>query len=233
MDNYKIEQKKLVSELEANFKNNNIKTTIVEMRKDYADDNQICLSLVAFVDDDIRQNIISNIVEPLRKIEKDFYYYFPESIHITIKNVRTIHFPPNFNENDIEKVRNKFREIIEKFSVLEVSVEDVLLFPTSSSIMAYSSSKLFGDLVLALDKGLKDIGVPDDKKYLSDSVFWGNLTFCRFTHEPSGEFIKKLQELRNFKMGKMKISKLSLISCNGACHPSSKNIVEEFNLKII
>lgn len=228
-NSYKSKQKELVLKLEESFNSGNIKTTVVEMQKEYTDDKQLCLSTVAFVDQKIRKKIVSDLINPLKKIEPDFYYYSPESIHITIKNVRTVHYPPIFDENDIAKVIDKFEDIMKKFQNFEVEIEDVLSFPTSVCVMAYSD-KILGDLVLALDSGLKKIGVPDDKKYLSDSIFWGNITFCRFTHKPSEKFIEKVKEVRNYKIGKMKIEKLSLITCNGACHPSSKKIIKEFNL---
>jgi len=228
-DNYTLKQKELVKELESSFDQGNHKSTVVNMQNDYSNDGQICLTSVAFIPSQISKKITEDIIEPLRKIEPEHYFYPPEAMHLTIKNIRTIHNPPLFDKEDINKVNELFGKIIPKLPSFESNIEDVLLFPTSISMMAYSSD-LHQKLVLALDKGLKEIGVPDDKKYFSDSIFWGNITICRFTKKPSNKFIETVKKLRNFKIGKFKIEKISLITSNVVIDPKSKNIIAEYKL---
>ncbi|OGH68995.1 MAG: hypothetical protein A3I29_01010 [Candidatus Magasanikbacteria bacterium RIFCSPLOWO2_02_FULL_44_11] len=227
LDNYSQQQKTMVNELENTFANGNHKSTVVDMQKDYANDDQICLTSVVFIPNEISKIITDKIINPLRAIEPMHYYYPPDSMHLTIKNIRTINKPPLFSQTDIEKTQNLYSKIIPKFQKFEFNVEDAVLFPTSLSVMAYSKDTL-KDLVLSLDKGLKEIGVPDNKKYLSDSVFWGNITVCRFTQKPSQEFIHMAKQLRNLKIGKFNINKISLITCNAVCR--SRQIIAEYSL---
>ncbi len=230
MVDYFLQQKALVKKLEDSFNKGAQKTTVIEMQRDYANDEQICLTSVVFIPSDVSNKIIQNVINPLRKIEASHYFYPPESLHLTIKNIRTINKPPLFTDSDIYKVNQLFNEIIPHFSTFEFNVEDVLVFPTSISVMAYSDEML-QKLILALDKGLKEIGVPDDKKYLSDSVFWGNITVCRFVKNPGNQFIAEVNKMRNLKIGKFKVEKVDLITCNAVCHPKSRKIMGEYELK--
>jgi 2'-5' RNA ligase len=229
-DGYILKQKAAVKELENLFAKGESKSTVVDMQKDYANSKQITLTSVAFLPENITEGIIKNVIDPLRKIEPNQYFYPAASMHLTIKNIRTIHEPPIFNESDVNKVNKLFNDIISKFQAFEFKVEDVLIFPTSISVMAYSSDVL-QKLVSALDKGLKEIGVPDDKKYLFYSVFWGNITVCRFTEKPSDFFIAEVKKIRNLKIGKFKVEKINLVTGNVVFNENSKRIVAEYKLK--
>ncbi|MBU0707305.1 hypothetical protein KKG41_02960 [Patescibacteria group bacterium] len=229
-NDYLLQQKALVEELESSFARGDSKTTVVETQKDYANDDQICLTSIVFIPDEISSKVIQNISDPLKKIEPQQYFYPPGSMHLTIKNIRTISKPPLFTQKDVIKVNELFNIIIPKFSVIEFRVEDVLLFPTSISLMAYSNDDL-QKLVLALDKGLNEIDLPDDKTLLSDSIFWGNITVCRFTEKPNENFVSKVKKMRNMKIGKLKVEKISLVTCNAVCHPGSRKVISEYELK--
>lgn len=230
MMEYVKKQKELVKQLEESFIGGANKSTIVGVQKDYANDDQICLTSVVFIPEDISKKIIFNVIDKLKKIEPQHYFYPLESMHLTIKNIRTVNKPPLFSETDINKANKLFNEIIPEFPVFQFNIEDVLVFPTSISVMAYSND-IFQKLVFALDKGLQRIGVPDNKKYFSDSIFLGNITICRFTQKPSDKFIEEAKKMRNLKIGEFRAEKISLITCNAACNSNSRKIINEYNLK--
>jgi|SRR3989344_2291515 len=195
------QQKAAVGELEQSFLDSRQRSTAVGMQEDYVNDQQICLTSVTFIPDELACEIIKQIIKPLSAIHPNHYFYKSSSLHLTIKNVRTISNPPLFNQEEISKVDSLLQKLVPQFSQFEFNVEDVLLLPTSISLMAYSNSEL-QKLVLSLDKGLQDIGVPDNKKYISETVFWGNITVCRFTSEPSSELIEMVKSMRKLKLGK-------------------------------
>ena len=228
-NNYFQKQKQLVKEMKLSLAKGEAKSTIVEMRSDYEYDNQKCLTTVVFIPKNIAHRITNSIIEPLKQVESEHFYYLAESMHITIKNIRTIHKPPLFMEDDVVKVDGLFREIIPKFKSFSFQLEDLVKFPTSLSLMGYCDDTL-QKLVKELDAGLKQIGVPDDKKYFSDKIFFGNITLCRFTHQPSEAFIKKIEELRNIKIGELVVDKINLIICNVVCHPKTRKMVGTYKL---
>lgn len=230
MQEYSKLQKECVSELEKSFSSGGGKSTVVTMQKDYLNDKQICLTSVAFLPNNITREIIEKIIRPLKEIEPEHFYFPPESMHLTIKNVRTIHNPPLFDQADIDNVNELFSNIIPQFPSFEFKVEEVLAFPTSISVMAYSDDTL-QKLVYSLDDGLKKIGVPDDKKYLSNSVFWGNITVCRLVKKPGDRFIEAIRKMRDMKIGQFKIKKINLITSNVVISPNSKTVIAEYNLR--
>jgi 2'-5' RNA ligase len=232
-ENYSSQQKELVKQLEAFFAGNTNKSMVaevVEVQDDYVKNKRICLTSVVFPPAEITAKITTEIIDKLRAINPEQYFLPPESIHLTIKNIRTISDPPSFTAEDIVKVNKLFSELIPQYPSFEFKVEDVVLFPTSVSVMAYSDDSL-QKLVLALDQGLKEIGLPDDKKYFSDSVFWGNITLCRFTKTPSEKFIAEVKKMRDLKIGKFQLEKVNLITGNAACYAGLRKIHGEYELK--
>jgi len=195
-NNYSSQQKDLVGQLEASFANNTDKSKVAEVleaQDDYVKDKRIFLTSVIFPPAEITAKITVEIIDKLRVIDPDQYFLPPESMHLTVKNIRTISDPPSFTAEDIVKVNKLFSELIPQYPSFEFQVEDVVLFPTSISVMAYSDDTL-QKLVLALDQGLKEIGFPDNKKYFSNSIFWGNITLCRFTKNPSEKFVEEVKK---------------------------------------
>lgn len=229
MNNYILKQKTLVKELEDSFNQKTHKSTVVDMQNDYFNSKQICLTSVVFIPNDISSKITQNIINPLKEIESEHYFYSPESMHLTIKNVRTVNNPPLFNKSDIEKVNELFNKIVPQFPAFEFNIEDVLLFPTSISVMAYSNDTL-QKLVIALNEGLKEIGVPDNKKYISNSIFWGNITVCRFVKNPGEKFVKAIREMRNSKIGRFELERINLVTGNVVLNPETREAVAEYIL---
>jgi hypothetical protein len=84
--------------------------------------------------------------------------------------------------------------------------------------------------VQALDDGLKEIELTDDKKYISDTVFFGNMTLCRFTQAPSLLFQDKVRELEDIYIGEMRVSEINLVTCNAVCHPKTRKIIGTYKL---
>lgn len=223
-----LAQKKLVQKLESLQNENNV--SIVEMKKDYATDNRICLTSQTFIPYQIAEQITHDLIIPLKKIDPHHYYFTPENMHITMKNIRCINNPPTFDERDLIKVDRLFSQVVPQFPSFNFILEDLILLPTSLCIAAYADES-FQRFVTTLDKELNKINIPDDKKYLSKKVFWGNLTICRFTEKPSVNFKNFVQKFKNYKMGKLQINTIHLVSCNAICHPSSLKIIGHYNLK--
>ncbi len=230
MANLYIQQQKALSQqIKKHLSTGQSNSTFVEMRQDYENDSETCLTSVVFVPENLAQIILERVIKPLKAVEPEHFYYSSDLMHLTIKNVRTIHTPPLFTDLEVTKANQVFEKIVPQFQAFTFTVEDVMLFPTSVSLMGYSNQTL-QELVPALDAGLNEAGVPDNKSYFSDTVFFGNLTVCRLTHSPSLEFRQRVKELETTHIGEMKVKELHLITCNSVCHPKTRKIIGTYQL---
>lgn len=228
--NYSDQQKKLIKKMALSVQTDEFISTVVPMRPDYEDDNRICLTSVVFPTKKINNFIESQIIKPLKNIEPNHHYYPASSLHITIKNIRTIANPPLFSQKDARKVSNLLKIIVPECVSFDFNFEDIVRFPTSLSLIGYSDERL-RVLIQKLDNGLKKIGVPDNKKYFSNSIFFGSMTLCRFTQQPSIKFLNKVAELRTVKIAPVEVKTISLITCNAVCDARGRKIIGEYSLR--
>lgn len=225
---YVQKQRQLIKEIEENSVQQ--QASLVEIEDDYLQDKRICLTIVAFPSPEIISLIEKRIVSPLKEIEPGYFYYPAESMHLTIKNVRTINNPPLFTQEDVEKVDKWLKEISPKLKSFSYILEGLAVFPRGIPLIGYSGEEL-KDLVQTLDQGLKDIGVPDNKKYYSSEVFFGNITLCRCSSRFSKKFLEEVKKLKNIFIGEMPVKEISLIICNGVCSPLNRKVIGTYKLK--
>jgi 2'-5' RNA ligase len=228
-DTYRELQERAVNQLRAGSHRNS-RASVVPIRSDYKADPAMCLTSVAFLPADIGQDVYRKIVGPLKAIEPDHHFYRPDSMHITIKNIRTIHTPPLFTEADVRKVDRLFAELIPQHPPIPLWLEEVVSLQTSAVLVAYSDVRL-RDLVRALDAGLNEIGVPDNKQYVSDDVYFGNVTLCRYTRPPSKEFYDALEGMAHAYKETLKVEDIHLITCNAVCDPVSREVFQSYTLR--
>lgn len=203
--------------------------SVVEIQKDYVLDKRLCLTMVAFIPEDIAAQIEDELLTPLKQIDSDQYFYPPQSLHITIQNVRTISDPPTFNQLDVGNIVNTVATVFDQSGPLHFELNGLLRLRTSLSIRAFSNEQLL-PICRELRLKLAQAGYPDDKDYVSQDVVFGNITVCRYTHEPQPEFIKALDRLPNFS-AELKVEEVSLISTNAICHADSTKVWRRFRCR--
>ena len=226
--NYQDKQKENIRNIEEAFKRGETPSTIVVPVADFANDEQICLTSVAFVSSLIRSNIIDKVVEPLRALDNRQYFYPPEPFHVTIQNIRVINNPPHFGDEEIERAKEVFEKVIPKHSSIKFHLKGLFELPTSLAIPAYTDES-FGDLVLELRQELERAGAPDDKKYASEVVL-GSSTIFRYTTQPNDAFVEKIRDLKEIELGEFIAEKVNLITANSVCHPGKTKILGEYSL---
>jgi 2'-5' RNA ligase len=226
---YISQQKAIIQQMKNDMQQAQNQLSLVDMKTDYENDDAISLTSVIFIPKKIALEIWKQIIEPLKLSEPHHFYYSEDLLHITIKNVRKMHKPPRFTNDDIVKVDRLFEQIIPNFTSFNFHIHGLVLFPTSVSLIGYCN-ETFRELVQTLDSGLKNIGLPDDKRYISDTVFFGNITFCRFTQKPSLDFENKVKELEDIYIGEIPVPEIKLVTCNAVCHSKSRKIIASYKL---
>ncbi|NQV13225.1 MAG: hypothetical protein HQ530_02880 [Parcubacteria group bacterium] len=228
MNNYQKQQYQVFEKLEQEAATGETKATLVETRRDYASDKRICLTSIVFATPKIQQVIMDKIIEPLRQTDDRQYFFPPESLHITIQNVRTA--GGSFTPEDVKKAKKVFQNIVPKYKSFVFELRGLLSLPTSLAIRAYSD-KTLADLVFGLRKELAKAGVPDDKQYASTNILFGNMTVCRYTTEPNENFRAKVAESKTVDLGKLEVGEIDLITTSAVCHPDKTKILATYNLK--
>ncbi len=181
--------------------------------EDYENDPRICLTSVHIPSDSLKQKIQNEIIKPLQKISEDIYFYSPDSIHMTIKNIRVINNPPHFINSDIEKAKQIFSKVISRHKKFKVYFYRLLLFPNNLALIGTTDLEL-DNIVLDLDKELKEAGLPDDKQYTNSQYFFSNMTLARFS-VCSDEFRKKVKKLSDsIRFEPYTVDSVSLVTCN-------------------
>lgn len=230
---YIAKQKKLIKELPQRIKDGTSTASLVAMTDDFTKDARMTLTSVLFVPTLIGRKIQKYIIDPLKGISPEFYYYALDSMHITIKNVRAPRHgnpPKHYTPEDIKKAKIVFQSVVPAFSPFSFLLEGLFAFPTSVAIIGYSNDTL-QKLVQTLDKELTNAGVPDSKTYFSNSVFFGNSTVCRYTHEPSKQFLNKVSEMEHIRMGEVLVKDVHLITCNSICSKDTRSIQGTYRLQ--
>ena len=161
---YQQNQKKVIENIEKQVKQNSLQFSTVDPVEDFDSDPRICLTSIHIPNDFLKNKIQKQIIDPLRAISPEHYYYSDDSLHMTIKNIRVISNPPHFNNQDIEKARKIFSEAIPKYSKFKVYFYRLLVFPTSISLMGTSDQEL-DRIIFDLEKNLTKAKIIDDKKY--------------------------------------------------------------------
>ena len=201
----------------------------VPIQANYAADPALCLTSVVFIPPEIGDTIYRALVEPLQAAAPQHYYYRPEAMHLTIKNIRRIHHPPRFSPDDIRTVNQVFQGVLARHTPFTISLEETAPFATSVVLVGYSDERL-GRLVQALDSGLTAAGLPDDKQYISDTVFFGNVTLCRYVQPPSAAFLAQVEALAHRFCCPLPVEQVHLISCNAVCAPALRTVWHTYRL---
>lgn len=230
MMSYQEKQRLVIKEIEERFKRGETPSTIVQPVEDFAHDRQICLTCVEFIPEDIQEIMAHKLITPLKKADEKHYFYPPSSLHLTIQNIRTIHYPPLFTQEDIETARRVLREIVTQYTPPVFHLKDLFQLPWSLSVCAYSD-KTYGDMVLHVREALNQAGVPDDKRYASGDIVLGNVTFCRYHKKPNNSFIEKTEELKSIDIGRIRAQNIFLITTNSVCHPDHTEIIDRFSFR--
>jgi hypothetical protein len=194
MNAHQLNQIKVIDLVDSQIKKNDLKISTVSPVRDFYQDKRLCLTSVHLPRKDFLSEVTDKVIKPLKNISPEHFYYDKNLLHITIKNIRVINDPPNFNENDKETAGKVFAKIIPIHQNFFIYYYRLLLFPLNLALIGTTDSEL--DLIINdLDSELNKNGVPDDKIYINNKYFFSNITLARFNKPPTEEFKQEVQKL--------------------------------------
>lgn len=192
-------------------------------------DKRMCLTSVAFPPVNIYSKLYKKVIDPLKAADPRQYYYPRESLHLTVKAIKVVEYPIPYTSEDLLKANSVFNKVIPRHKVFSYHLRGLFHLPTSISIRGYTDESL-KRIVFDFDQALEKAGIPDNKKYASSEVFFGNMNVCRYTTEPNEQFIKQLKKLKNTDIGTFEVKTVLLITTNLVCHPDKTTIIGEYTL---
>lgn len=196
---------------------------------DYAGDPAMALTSVAFLPPPLARDIRRAVIAPLQLMEPQHYYYPPRAMHLTIKNVRTVHDPPLYTAADIHQAHELFDHVSARHAPFAFTLEQVVALAGSICLIGYGNEQ-FRELVLDLRAGLQRLGIPDDVPLASTEVFFGNVTLCRYESAPSDGLLRAIMERAYSYRADLRVETIHLITCNRACAPASRRILHTYRL---
>lgn len=212
--NHQQHQVQIINRIEEQIKIDSLQSSTVSPVMDFERDPRICLTSAHFPSHELISNVVESIIKPLKKISPEHFYYSDTSLHITIKNVRLIHDPPNFTPENVKVVKKVFSEVIPLHRRFTVYFYRLLLFPHNLALIGTTEPEL-DKIVMNLNKHLKERGVPDDKQYVNSQYFFSNMTLVRFNTEVSPTYKKVVQELsKKININPYIVDSISLITAN-------------------
>ncbi len=228
MKSHQKRQVDVINQLENQIKSNSLGFSTVSPIDNYSEDSRICLTSVHIPYNDLITNVQNALIEPLRKLSSDYFYYPPDSLHMTIKNIRVINDPPHFTQEDIKKSKKVFAFAIPQHKKFQVYFYRLLLFPNNIALIGTTDPEL-DNMVLDLDQKLKEVGVTDDKKYINSQYFFSNMTLARFNNPPTESFLQKVKELSNsINFEPYIVDSVTLLTSTAAL--TKRNIIGTWNL---
>lgn len=212
--NHQLKQQEVIDRIANQISSKSLNFSTVSPVDDYENDPRTCLTSVHLPHKFLLDQVQKILIEPLQKIEPNFYYYPNDSLHMTIKNVRVINDPPHFSEDETRRAEEIFAETIPQHNKFNAFFYRLLLFPGNLALIGTTDAEL-DNLVLDLDKKLIAGGIPDDKVYSNSQYFFSNMTLTRFSTLPSEAFKQKVVELSaSLKFEPYQVDSVTLLTCN-------------------
>jgi len=213
MNNHQLEQMKVIDSIEKQIQRGSLNFSTVSMVPDFKKDPRVCLTGIHFPKDSLKEYVY-RIIHQLQNTFPEHYYYPEQSLHMTVKNIRVIHNPPNFSSSDIEKAKKVFSSVIPTHNTFQVYFYRLLLFPENLSLVGTTEDKL-DNLIFDLDKKLQDVHISDDKLYSNSKYFFSNMTLVRFVEPVSQEFKQTISVLSDtLRFDPYVVDSVSLVSTN-------------------
>ena len=197
---------------------------------DYEADERLCLTSVVFPSNALGDRITRELVEKLRAIEPEHYYYPTASLHLTIKNVRSIAVSAELSPAVTATAASVFAAVVPTIRAFEIGLERVIALENSIVLVGYSDRTLY-ELIHALDNALRAAGIVDDKRYVSNSVFFGSITLCRFRTAPSERLLAAAPKLCREFSAALSVGSIDLIACNAVCAPRTRRTIGSYRLR--
>ena len=211
--NHRQNQIRVINKLAKQIKIGSLRSSTVLPVENFDMDSRLTLTVVHLPNKLLTEKLRKTIIEPLKRIYPQGYYYANDSLHITIKNIKAPSDPPTFSESDIVKAETVFSHVIPRHKKFRVYFYRLIQFPNSLSLVGATDPEL-DKIIEDLNTNLNKFGIPDDKKYVNSKYYFCNINLVRF-NTTSPQFDHAVRELsQNISIKPYRVDSVCLITAN-------------------
>ncbi len=180
--------------------------------------------LAAYIDEELKDKI-TEVQKQLKEADAPVKFVEPHNLHFTFK------FFGEIDEEKTEEIIDAVENKVQNYEPFELSINGVGVFPNPRYIrvlwLGVEDSESFSNLQMDMDEDFVKLGFKKERSYVP------HLTMGRVRGAKNKDaLISKIEDLKEIKIGKMKISKLLLMESvlrrdTGPVY----TVVKEFDLK--
>jgi hypothetical protein len=219
---YREQQKFFIAELNRHATDGSYPATFIHPSNDYRSDARVSLGLFLLPPLDFIADLQWSVQSQLLKTDPHQYATPSRAMHFTFKNIQTVADPPTFSPQQAESLVPQLQSIIARYPAFDLECEGLLVTPSSIGVVGFYPENI-GKMVLEIDEMLTQFGLPDNKKYVSSSVTFTNITLIRYTKAANLDLLRKAAELQDFRR-KLSVSSLQLVSADLSFTPEKTRI---------
>jgi len=172
---------------------------------------------------------IQSVIEKLKRVAPNQYYYPPESLHLTIQNIKATADPPTWTSEEALRVKEVFANVLDNYRSFIMELKGLNIFSRAIFVQGFCDEILF-KLRNNLDRELKEINIYPERKYKYKLNFgWVNI--ARFRNSNVHDLLNEIEKLRNYNFGTMKINKIELVETDRYFLKPKTKIIATFELK--
>lgn len=175
------------------------------------DDNRYGITLLARPSKEVKQDI-SNILEEIRNIAPNQYYYPESDLHVTILSIISCYDGFTFDQINLSDYEKIVQSAIDLIAPFEITFRGLTASPSCILVQGFPRDDQLTVLRNELRKKFKDSCLQHsiDKRYLLQTA---HITTVRFkeSFENAERFISKVAKLRDRNFGSCVIDQVELV----------------------
>lgn len=174
----------------------------------------------------------SRLVETLKRIDSEQYYYFPDQFHVTVLTLVTAKGNPYPFFEKIPEYRKVLKSVFSNQQHFQIFFKGVTASPSSLMVQGFTPNGLLNQLREQLRDALHKSGLSEDldTRYRMQTA---HSTIMRFQKQPQNLqlLIDTLTHFREYDFGLTNIRTLQWVKNDWYMSPKNLEVLEEYYLK--
>lgn len=175
----------------------------------------------------------SRLVETLKSIDNEQYYYLPNQFHVTVLTLFTATENPDPFFEKIPKYREVLKSVLSNQGCFQIDFKGVTASPSSFMIQGFTPNGLLNHLREQLRDALHKSGLGKDldTRYRMQTA---HSTIMRFQKQPQNlqSLLDTLTDFRKYDFGQTNIQTLQFVKNDWYMSPDNVEVLEEYHLKL-